>query len=66
MTNKYIKNCSISSSVGETQIKTMMRFHPTPVRIAFKKKKMAIDAGEYWRKRNLITLLGEYKIAYPL
>jgi hypothetical protein len=31
---QYIKKCSISLAIKEVQIKTMLRFHITPVRIA--------------------------------
>jgi hypothetical protein len=34
MVKKHLKNCSRSLAIKEMQIKTMLRFHLTPVRIA--------------------------------
>ena len=59
MANKHMKRCSTSLIIRETQIKTAMRYHFTPVRMAAIQKSKAINAGEGMEKREpSYTLVG--------
>jgi hypothetical protein len=46
MASKYMKKCSTSLVIKETQIKTTLRFHLTPVRVAIIKGN---NSNKYWQ-----------------
>ena len=49
--NEHMKRCSTSLFTREMQIKTTMRYHYTPVRMAAIQSLQAINAGEGVEKR---------------
>ena len=58
MANKYMKRWSISLIIRDMQIKTTVRFHFTPVRMAFIKKTRDNNMGEDMEKRRPLCTVG--------
>ena len=56
MANKHMKRCSITLIIREMQIKTTVRYHLTPGRMAIIKKSTVVNAGEGVGKGNAPAL----------
>ena len=55
---RHMKRCSTSLIIGEMQVKTTMRYHFTPVRMAIIKNLPTTNAGEGVEKREHSCTVG--------
>ena len=58
MANRHMNRCSTSLRIREIQIKTTLKYHLTPVRMAIIKNIQTINAGEGVQKREPSQIAG--------
>jgi hypothetical protein len=66
MAEKHLKICSTSLIIREMQIKTALRFHLTPVRMAKVKNSGDLQMlGRMWTKRTLLHFWRNFRLVQP-
>ena len=66
MANRHMKKCSTSLIITEMPIKTLMRYHLTPVRRATLTTQVTTDVGEDAERGSLLHFGGQCKLVQPL